>query len=136
MREPACFLILALAVSVAACARSQSELPPQQRSERADVSLMQGLRASEAGRWWSYQVRGADALKPASVRDDGEKTYIRFSPDQLLPAIFAISPTGDETLTNGYMRGEDFVLDQVWEELVFRIDRKKATAKRNEQPDG
>lgn len=136
MRKPACFTVLILSISVAACAQAQSELPPQQRTDQADVSAMQGFRGPEAVRWWSYRVRGADALKPASVRDDGEKTYIRFAPEQLLPAIFAISPTGDETLTNGYMRGEDFVLDRVWEELVFRIDHKKATAKRNEQPDG
>lgn len=89
----------------------------------------------EAERWWSYKVSGKEALRPVGIRDDGEKTYILFSPDQMLPAIFAISPTGDETLTNGYMRGADFVLDRVWDELVFRIDGKKATAKRNEQPD-
>ena len=87
-------------------------------------------------RWWSYRVKGKDAVKPVGIRDDGEKTYILFSPDQLLPAIFAISPTGDETLTNGYMRGAQFVLDRVWAELVFRIDDKKATARRNERPDG
>ncbi len=88
-----------------------------------------------AERWWSYRVKGEDALKPVGIRDDGEKTYILFSPNQFLPAIFAISPTGDETLTNGYMRGATFVIDRVWKRLVFRIDGKKATARRNELPD-
>lgn len=92
--------------------------------------------AAGSERWWSYQIKGHDAVKPVGIRDDGEKTYILFAPNQLLPAIFAISPTGDETLTNGYMRGSQFVLDRVWAELVFRIDDNKATARRNERPDG
>tara|TARA_Y100000815_G_scaffold64543_1_gene53140 strand:+ start:2327 stop:2740 length:414 start_codon:yes stop_codon:yes gene_type:complete len=130
-------IALLLSIPVTACAQSQGELPPQ-RAGVSDGPAMQPFPGSSVTMrpQWSYRVRGTDALKPASVRDDGEKTYIRFAPDQLLPAIFAISPTGDETLTNGYMRGEEFVLDRVWQELVFRIDGKKATARRNEQPDG
>ena len=101
----------------------------------ASRTSVAGMNATDA-RWWSYRLKGKDALKPVGIRDDGEKTYILFAPYQLLPAIFAISPTGDETLTNGYMRDEVFVLDRVWKELVFRIDGKKATARRNEQPNG
>ena len=104
----------------------------EQLAQRPSVDRAEAV----AQRWWSYRIKGKDAVKPVGIRDDGEKTYILFSPDQLLPAIFAISPTGDETLTNGYMRGAQFVLDRVWQELVFRIDGKKATARRNERPDG
>lgn len=88
--------------------------------------------ASDAPRW-SYRVRGDSEVRPELVEDDGLKTYITYSADQYLPAVFAIGPTGDEEVVDGYMRGELFVIDRVHEELVFRIDREKATAKRRDR---
>lgn len=128
---------LLIGTSSPLAAQSQGELPPQPATSTTPPGFppIAGQPQSPE-RWWSYRLRGRDTLKPVGIRDDGEKTYILFSPDQLLPAIFAISPTGDETLTNGHMRGAVFVLDRVWDELVFRIDGKKATARRNEMPDG
>ena len=79
---------------------------------------------------WSYRLRGDRAVQPAQVIDDGSRTYITFTEGSALPAIFAVGPTGDELLVNGYMRGNRFIIDQVWSELVFRIDAKKATARR------
>ena len=84
---------------------------------------------------WSYRLRGDREVRPASVRDNGEKTVITYAPGQSLPAVFAIGPTGDEEVVDGYMRGEVFVIDRVHQELVFRIDRDKATAKRNRRED-
>ena len=77
-----------------------------------------------------YRLRGTDALMPASMHDDGRKTYLAFAPGQALPAIFAIGPTGDEEVVNGYMRDDVFVIDRVYEELVLRIDKKKVQARR------
>lgn len=84
---------------------------------------------------WSYRLRGDRAVRPAAISDDGAKTRILYEPGQLLPAVFAVGPTGEEQVVNGYMRGEAFVIDRVWRELVFRIDRDKATARRNDEPD-
>lgn len=70
-------------------------------------------------------------MRPASVRDNGAKTVIEYAPGQSLPAVFAIGPTGDEEVVDGYMRDGLFVIDRVHEELVFRIDKAKATARRS-----
>ena len=83
-----------------------------------------------------YRLRGADALMPSTIHDDGDKTYVNFAPGQALPAIFAIGPTGDEEVVNGYMRDDVFVIDRVYEELVLRIDKKKVTARRLEAERG
>jgi type IV secretion system protein VirB9 len=91
--------------------------------------------ADGSGRIWSYRLKGDSPVQPAEITDDGSKTYIRFAEDQALPAIFAIGPTGEEQLVNGHMRGDVFVIDEVWQELVFRIDREKATARRSEGPE-
>ncbi|MCV0382803.1 MAG: TrbG/VirB9 family P-type conjugative transfer protein [Erythrobacter sp.] len=84
---------------------------------------------------WTYRLRGDRSVRPSAIGDDGQRTTILFSEDSALPAIFAIGPTGEEQVVNGYMRGEAFVIDRVWQELVFRIDGEKASARRNEKPE-
>lgn len=90
---------------------------------------------SEPLQQWSYRLRGDRVVYPQSVRDDGRRTYITYHSEQALPAVFAIGPTGDEELVNGHMRGEDFVIDRVYAELVFRLDDERARAVRNGSPD-
>jgi type IV secretion system protein VirB9 len=80
---------------------------------------------------WTYRLRGDQSVRPASVRDNGAKTVIEYAPGQSLPAVFAIGPTGDEEVVDGYMRDGLFVIDRVHEELVFRIDKAMATARRS-----
>lgn len=96
--------------------------------ETQDAEAVTGLA-------WSYRLRGDREVRPVSVRDNGEKTVITYAPGQALPAVFAIGPTGDEEVVDGYMRGDTFVIDRVHEELVFRIDHEKATARRSRRED-
>ena len=84
---------------------------------------------------WSYRLRGDDTVRPLRISDDGERTYITYHPEQALPAVFAIGQTGDEELVNGHMRGEQFVIDRVYAELVFRLDNERLRAQRNDSPD-
>lgn len=84
---------------------------------------------------WSYRLRGDRQVQPQRIEDDGLRTRIVFAPEQDLPAIFAIGPTGEEQVVDGYMRDGIFVIDRVWNELVFRIDKEKATAQRNARPE-
>lgn len=88
-----------------------------------------------AGQTWSYRVKGDRAVQPAKITDDGARTYISFAEGAALPAIFAVGPTGDEQVVNSYMREGRLVIDQVWPELVFRIDASKAVANRSAKPD-
>lgn len=84
---------------------------------------------------WSYNLRGDSEVRPQSVRDDGLRTYITYAPDQALPAVFAIGQTGEEEMVNGHMRGDVYVIDRVYSELVFRLDEERVRARRNNQPD-
>ena len=95
--------------------------------------------AQPAGLVWRYRVRGDTSVRPASISDNGIRTRIAFGPEQLLPAVFSIGPTGKEQVVNGYMRDGVFVIDRVYSQLVFRIDKDKATASRSksrEKTDG
>ena len=82
----------------------------------------------------TWRLRGDRAVRPVSIRDNGMKTVIEYAPGQALPAVFAIGPTGDEEVVDGYMRDGLFIIDRVHQELVFRIDRAKATATRSARP--
>lgn len=78
----------------------------------------------------TWSMKGDRSIRPARIRDDGSRTYLEWRPEQPLPAVFAISPTGAEEVVDGYMRGEVFIIDRVHARLVFRIDRDKAVASR------
>jgi type IV secretion system protein VirB9 len=77
-----------------------------------------------------YSLRGARVLRPKVVRDDGAKTYLQWAEGQAMPAVFALTPSGDEMLVDGYMRGHFYTLDRVYNELIFRFDDKMASAVR------
>lgn len=77
-----------------------------------------------------YRLRGERSLFPARIDDDGERTYLEWSEYQSLPAVFGIGANGEEEVVDGYMREGVFTIDRVYGELVFRIDRKRAKARR------
>lgn len=78
----------------------------------------------------SWRLSGDKAVLPELVRDNGAKTFIRWKDDQAMPAVFAIGPSGKEETVDGFMRGGLFTIDRVHPQLVFRIDRVSAKAKR------
>jgi type IV secretion system protein VirB9 len=79
-----------------------------------------------------WKLKGDQALAPVMIRDDGAKVSIRWSSTQAIPAVFALDDRGQEQMVNGYMRGDAFVIDRIFEHLVFRIDKAVVHADRRE----
>lgn len=77
-----------------------------------------------------YRVSGDRSIQPNAVSDDGQKTYIEWSADQQLPAIFAIDDRRREMLVDGHVRDGRYVIDAVYPTLIFRLDRQTARAMR------
>lgn len=77
-----------------------------------------------------YRVTGSRELRPSRIGDDGQHTYIQWPADRALPAVYALNDAGQETLVNGAMRDDTFVIDSVQHTLVFRIDQHIARAER------
>lgn len=77
-----------------------------------------------------YKVRGAKILRPDIISDDGFRTYIAWSAGKAMPAVFAIAPSGEEMLVDGYVRHGLYTIDRVYNRLIFRFDQKMATATR------
>jgi type IV secretion system protein VirB9 len=96
----------------------QAQFLPQLRATNADGAAKR------------YRVTGDKALRPDSISDDGQRTFIRWADDKPLPAVFAVDETGREMTIDGFMRDGAYTIDRVWPELVFRIDRHKAVAMR------
>lgn len=88
------------------------------------------LASADPGDRFTYRISGSKALRPAAISDDGAKTYIEWPGDQAMPATFALGPTGDEQMVDGYMRGGVYTIDRVYETLIFRIDKQSAAATR------
>lgn len=78
----------------------------------------------------TYRLSGERALRPTLIADDGVRTWLEWGEYQSLPAVFGIGPTGAEEVVDGYMREGRFIIDRIYSELVFRIDRKNAKARR------
>ncbi len=78
----------------------------------------------------TYRLSGDRQLRPSRIGDDGRHTYIEWPRDRALPAVYALDSEGRESLVNGAMRDDLFVVDAVVSNLIFRIDDRVARAER------
>ena len=73
---------------------------------------------------WAYSmevVAGSDEIAPALVFDDGRFTYFSFPPNRDIPAIFYLSPVGEETRLNVHMEKEFAVVERMGRRFVLRL---------------
>ena len=66
-------------------------------------------------------VPGSDEIAPALVFDDGRFTYFSFPPNRDIPAIFYLSPVGEETRLNVHMEQELAVVERMGRRFVLRL---------------
>ncbi|GGE98036.1 hypothetical protein GCM10011404_33970 [Sphingomonas prati] len=112
--------------------REKTTLPIAVRVQPATIGQLAPFQT--AGNFASertfYEIRGAAELRPSSVTEDGVRTFIDWPADAALPAVYALDTAGRESLTNGNMRNGRFVIDSVEKHLIFRLDKRAATAVR------
>ena len=80
-----------------------------------------------------YRLSGEQSLRPSRISDDGQHTYIEFPREAAIPAVYAVDERGNESLVNGMMRDDLYVIDAVVPRLIFRIDQHVARATRLQQ---
>jgi type IV secretion system protein VirB9 len=68
----------------------------------------------------AYVMKGAQVERPVRIFDDGHMTYFEWPPETALPAIFAVSEDGSESLVNYAVRGPYIVVDQLAKGFVLR----------------
>jgi type IV secretion system protein VirB9 len=77
-----------------------------------------------------YRISGAKVLRPNSVSDDGERTYVSWPKGRDLPATYEVTGRGQEAIVDGMMRDDVLVIDRLVNKLRFRKDRSVAEARR------
>lgn len=124
-----------IALLLAGCAGSGASAPDPAVAPSPGPFAAAAVPLPQTGppQTYAYRLGGDRAVRPLRVSDDGARTTVAFAPEQALPAVFAIGPTGEEIVVNGHMRAGGYVIDRVHERLVFRIDGARATARRLEE---
>lgn len=95
------------------------------------------LAARPIARNWNYSVEvmsGADSIKPTLIFDDGRFTYLQFAPEKEMPAIFYISPKGEETRLNTHIENDLVVIQRTGKQFVLRLG-ESVVGIWNEAPD-
>ena len=100
--------------------QDEAALAQMQRSEAARTQLTTELDATPKPVNWNYYACGERALWPSEVYDDGRFTYLRFPNAQEIPAIFIINADRTESLINGQMHGEQYVVQTTTRTLILR----------------
>lgn len=77
----------------------------------------------------TYTFRGNKGLFPVAMSDDGRRTVISWSEQNVLPAIFAMNGR-QEQLVNGRMVGNDYIIEGAALRYKFRYGKAEATATR------
>lgn len=77
-----------------------------------------------------YRVRGAAALRPSRVWDDGARTYLEFAPATMfadLPPLFLTGQDGKAAeLVNYHVAGRVLIVDRLFEAAELRLGVGKA----------
>lgn len=102
---------------------------PAPKALTADSQFVDVSAASR--RLSRYKISGDPSLRPTSVTDDGQRTYISWPRGAPIPAVYAPDRFGNEALVDGMMGTDDvYVVYGAPQSLTFRIDRSVAKAQR------
>lgn len=104
-------------VKAAAAAMLSAE---EQALQAKLVALKLDRGVVEGARNMSYTVQGAAALQPSEVSDNRRFTVMRFPAGQPIPAVYAVTPDGAESLVPFDVRGEFVVVHDTARQLRLR----------------
>jgi type IV secretion system protein VirB9 len=76
--------------------------------------------AKKGGQNFDYWVAGSDEISPTGARDDGRFTYLTFSNNRDMPAIYMADSDGNEALVNTNVDGNTITVHRVVHRLVLR----------------
>jgi type IV secretion system protein VirB9 len=69
---------------------------------------------------WNYWACGAKEIAPDQAFDDGRFTYLRFSANRDMPAVFEELDDGKEALVNTNVDGDRIIVQRVLKRLILR----------------
>jgi type IV secretion system protein VirB9 len=99
--------------------------PEDERRAKAAASDKAKAESSLAmtrivGKNFNYWACGSKAVAPDQAMDDGRFTYLRFSANRDMPAVFEELAKGKEALVNTHVEGDWIVVQRVLPRLILR----------------
>lgn len=84
------------------------EVETRQRTQAAQKAAVErSLQATATSmNWRAYTRNGDAAIAPVHAWDDGRQTWLQFSPEADIPAVYRVTPDGEEVITNHHMADE------------------------------
>ena len=67
-----------------------------------------------------YWVAGSPEISPTAARDDGRFTYLQFSNNRDMPAVYSVDAEGKEALINTNVEGNTIIIHRVVPKLTLR----------------
>lgn len=81
------------------------EVEARKRDEAAQqAAIERSLQATPTRvNWLAYTRSGDTAIAPVHAWDDGRQTWLQFAPGADIPAVYRVTPDGQEVITNFHM---------------------------------
>jgi len=109
------------------------EEPEKQQVQQAGLSeeeqnAIDGLApADPAALNFAWRTKGAEALFPRRIYDDGSTTFLSWGEKQDIPAILVRNAKGEEGPVNYSVRGDTIVIGEVPSRIILRSGGASAT---------
>jgi type IV secretion system protein VirB9 len=105
----------------------EEEAARKAAAERADVlkgrlsdTKARLKEAKREGQNYDYWQAGSPEVSPTAARDDGRFTYLAFSHNRDMPAVYSVDEKGNEALINTNVEGNTIVIHRVFRRLSLR----------------
>lgn len=82
-------------------------------------SSVDQVKSSEVQNY-NYWMAGSTEISPTSARDDGRFTYLSFSNNRDMPAVYSVNAFGAESLINTNVEGNTIIIHRVVPKLRLR----------------
>ncbi|HEY4294354.1 P-type conjugative transfer protein VirB9 [Luteibacter sp.] len=82
--------------------------------------VQQAFAKPPLARNWNYYGCGGRDMQPSEIFDDGRFTYMRFPAAQEIPAVFIMDHDGSESIVNGSMHDDYYVVQRTASRFVLR----------------
>jgi len=69
---------------------------------------------------YDYWMAGSSEISPTAARDDGRFTYLSFSNNRDMPAVYSVDDAGKEALINTSVEGNTIIVHRVVPKLKLR----------------
>lgn len=96
------------------------ETPQAAQESKRQRNIYPGETPDEDIDNFDYWVAGSELISPTGARDDGRFTYLLFSNNRDMPAVYLVDEAGKESLINTHVEGNTIVVHLVVPKLVLR----------------